>query len=70
VNFIFQALDFRAIALKSSPFVSLIIPVVNEAKRKRICLDSLENQTYPKNLHEVLVVDRGSDEAQDKDGKD
>ena len=52
----------------SSPFVSVIIPVFNDAKRLRICLEVLENQTYPKSLYEIIVVDNGSDEAEDIEG--
>ena len=51
-----------------SLFVSVIIPVYNDAERLKICLAALENQTYPKDLYEVIVVDNGSDEAQDIKG--
>ena len=34
----------------------------------KICLEALENQTYPKNLYEVIVVDNGSDATQDIKG--
>jgi glycosyltransferase involved in cell wall biosynthesis len=40
----------------SDPFVSTIIPVYNDLKRLKICLGALENQTYPRNLYEVIVV--------------
>ncbi len=53
---------------QSSPFVSVIIPVFNDADRLKICLDALENQTYPKTLYEVIVIDNASDEAQDIKG--
>ncbi len=46
----------------SSPFVSIIIPVFNDSERLKTCLEALENQTYSKNLYEVIVVDNGSDE--------
>jgi glycosyltransferase involved in cell wall biosynthesis len=46
-----------------SQFVSVIIPVFNDAERLKSCLLALENQTYPKNLYEVIVVDNGSDES-------
>ncbi|MCM8787657.1 MAG: glycosyltransferase [Candidatus Omnitrophica bacterium] len=42
------------------PFVSVIIPVFNDAKRLKLCLDALLRQTYPKNRYEVIVVDNGS----------
>lgn len=44
------------------PFVSVIIPVFNDCQRLKICLESLENQNYPKHLYEVIVVDNGSEE--------
>ncbi|HAA33075.1 MAG TPA: glycosyl transferase family 2 [Cyanobacteria bacterium UBA8553] len=52
----------------SGLFVSAIIPVYNDAERLKICLAALENQTYPKDLYEVIVVDNGSDQAQDIKG--
>lgn len=48
---------------QSSHFVSVIIPVLNDSKRLKKCLDALENQTYPQDLYEVIVVDNGSDES-------
>ncbi len=42
--------------------VSVIIPDLNDSRRLKICLEALENQTYPKNLYEVIVVDNGSEE--------
>ncbi|MBE9190691.1 glycosyltransferase [Gloeocapsopsis crepidinum LEGE 06123] len=47
----------------SDPFVSVIIPVFNDNQRLKTCLEALENQTYPKNLYEVIVIDNGSDES-------
>lgn len=44
------------------PFVSVIIPVFNDSKRLQICLKSLQNQTYPQSLYEVIVVDNNSEE--------
>jgi len=52
----------------SHPFVSIIIPVYNDAERLKICLEALENQTYPKTGYEVIVVDNASDEAADIKG--
>lgn len=46
---------------RSNPFVSVIVPVFNDAERLRICLEKLEQQTYPQHLYEVIVVDNGSD---------
>lgn len=47
----------------SNPFVSVIIPVYNDPEHLKICLNALENQTYPKSCYEVIVVDNGSDES-------
>ncbi len=45
----------------SAPFVSVIIPVYNDTERLQRCLDALEEQTYPADRYEVVVVDNGSD---------
>jgi glycosyltransferase involved in cell wall biosynthesis len=47
-------------AEKKLPFVSVIIPVYNDAKRLSLCLNALNNQTYPKSRYEIVVVDDGS----------
>ena len=46
-----------------SHFVSVIIPVFNDSEGLQKCLEALENQTYPQDLYEVIVVDNGSDES-------
>jgi glycosyltransferase involved in cell wall biosynthesis len=43
-------------------FVSVIVPVWNDAERLRHCLQALEAQTYPHDLYEVIVVDNHSTE--------
>ncbi len=53
---------------KSSPLVSVIIPVFNDAQRLKICLEALENQTYPKHLYEIIVVNNASDQDEDIEG--
>jgi glycosyltransferase involved in cell wall biosynthesis len=45
------------------PFVSVIVPVFNDAERLALCLESLERQTYPKDRYQVVVVDNGSIES-------
>ncbi|MEM7712003.1 MAG: glycosyltransferase family A protein [Cyanobacteria bacterium P01_A01_bin.68] len=42
--------------------ISIIIPVYNDSERLKICLKALENQTYPKDFYEVIVVDNNSEE--------
>lgn len=46
----------------SSHFVSVIVPVFNDSERLKLCLQALENQTYPKHSYEIIVVDNNSDE--------
>lgn len=49
-------------AVNNQPFVSVLIPVFNDGKRLKLCLEALENQTYPQQLYEVIVIDNGSTE--------
>lgn len=42
------------------PFASVIIPVLNDPARLKVCLDALQKQTYPADRFEVIVVDNGS----------
>ncbi len=44
------------------PFVSVIVPVYNQADRLARCLAALAAQTYPRDRYEVVVVDNGSTE--------
>ena len=46
----------------SYPFVSVIIPVYNDSERLKLCLEALENQTYPNKSYEIIVVDNASEE--------
>ncbi|WP_421655578.1 glycosyltransferase [Leptothermofonsia sp. ETS-13] len=46
------------------PFVSVVIPVFNDARRLRKCLNALEQQSYPGDRYEVIVIDNGSDPAE------
>lgn len=43
-------------------FVSVIIPVLNNLEGLDKTLVALDNQTYPQELYEVIVVDNGSEE--------
>jgi glycosyltransferase involved in cell wall biosynthesis len=45
------------------PFVSVIVPVWNEPEAIGRCLQSLSDQDYPKDRHEVIVVDNGSTDS-------
>jgi glycosyltransferase involved in cell wall biosynthesis len=46
------------------PFVSVIIPVYNDAARLQLCLTALESQSYRPDRYEIIVVDNGSDPEQ------
>ncbi len=54
-------------ALKNElPFISVIIPTLNESEYITQTLQQLHDQTYPKHRMEIIVVDGGStDETQD-----
>jgi len=45
------------------PFVSVIIPTLNRHHLLTKCLRALENQSYPSNSYEIIVVDNGSDKS-------
>jgi glycosyltransferase involved in cell wall biosynthesis len=44
------------------PFVSVIVPVYNDAGRIAKCIEALIDQTYLKDQYEIIVVDNGSDD--------
>jgi glycosyltransferase involved in cell wall biosynthesis len=52
-----------------NPFVSVIVPVWNDAERLAGCLRALEEQTYPEDSYEVIVVDNHSAERVGKDSE-
>lgn len=52
----------------SNLFVSVIVPVFNDAIGLKKCLEMLEQQTYPQPYYEVIVVDNGSDQADEIQG--
>jgi hypothetical protein len=45
------------------PFVSIVIPVRNDAARLQRCLASIAHTTYPSDRFEILVADNGSTDA-------
>ncbi|MHC4552020.1 MAG: glycosyltransferase family 2 protein, partial [Planctomycetota bacterium] len=47
---------------KTHPFLSVIVPVYNDNKGLAILLESLTQQTYPRDRFEVIIVDNGSSE--------
>lgn len=42
------------------PYVSIVIPVFNEERYLPSCLTSLMSLSYPKDHHEILLIDNGS----------
>lgn len=46
--------------MNTDTFVSVIIPVYNDADGLHLTLESLVSQTYPVTQHEIIVVDNGS----------
>lgn len=46
--------------MTATPFVSIIIPVLNGEKYIERCLDSLVKQSYPSDRYEIILVDNGS----------
>lgn len=46
----------------SSIVVTVIIPVYDDGERLKLCLEALENQTFPTDAYEVIAVDNGSTE--------
>ena len=49
--------------VSEQPKVSVIIPVYNDIARVEACLTSLENQDYPRERFEVVIVDNGSSDG-------
>lgn len=45
------------------PMVAVVIPVRNDAKRLRVCLESLRRSDYPASRVRVIVIDNGSSDA-------
>ena len=46
--------------METLPFVSVIVPALNEGDYIATCLDSLMKIQYPSSKHEIIVVDNGS----------
>ena len=59
-------MDNQNIETEKMPFVSVIIPVYNDADGLDKCLHSLDAQSYPRDLFEVVVVDNDSEIKIDK----
>lgn len=47
-------------AVRAFPFVSVIVPVYNDAERIGKCIEALLDQTYYPDRYEVLIIDNGS----------
>lgn len=46
--------------IENTPFVSIVIPALNESEFISACLESINNIDYPKDSYEVIVADNGS----------
>lgn len=58
-----ELVNVRALTPTSDlPMISVIIPVFNDGEKLHQCLTALENQTYPSELYEVIVIDNGSEQ--------
>jgi len=55
--------ELRPDPAAADPFVSVIVPVYNHRKALALCLEALEAQTYPRDRHEIIVVDNASEDA-------
>src|SRR5579863_184080 len=44
----------------NAPFVSVVLPILNEERHIRACLESVLAQDYPGDRFEVIVADGGS----------
>ncbi|MBE9076328.1 glycosyltransferase family 2 protein [Romeria aff. gracilis LEGE 07310] len=49
--------------ITSSALIAVIVPVYNDPKRLRICLEALDKQTLSKERYEILVVDNNSSQS-------
>ncbi len=69
---VFLIAHFFLIIVSSSQSlsVSIIIPVFNDLERLKLCLHALENQTYPQEQYEIIVVDNNSTESLESIKKD
>jgi len=52
--------DARARGGSALPRISIVIPVLNDAARLARCLASIDANTYPRELREIIVADNGS----------
>jgi cellulose synthase/poly-beta-1,6-N-acetylglucosamine synthase-like glycosyltransferase len=46
----------------NQPFLSIIIPALNEEKYVNACLTSIKDLEYSKDLYEIIMVDNGSED--------
>lgn len=55
-------IHMRRRTMTAFPFISVIIPHLNQPEELRRCLESLQVQSYPADRFETIVVDNGSSE--------
>lgn len=51
----------------SKPFISVIVPTYHDWERLQLCLNALEQQTYPKDRFEIIVVNNDLDNQPPED---
>ncbi|PAY18795.1 hypothetical protein CKO51_14595 [Rhodopirellula sp. SM50] len=49
--------------LTEAPFITVLIPALNEGQHIEACLASIEHQSYPRDRYEIVVVDNGSTDS-------
>lgn len=52
--------------MRSTPIISCVVPVLDDAARLRRCLASITRSEYPAQCIEVIVVDNGSRDGSDR----
>lgn len=52
--------DLELNLISEKPFVSVIVPVYNDSKRIKLCLECLTRQSYGKESYEIIIVDNNS----------
>lgn len=65
-----KAGEVFALRLAVRSLVSFVIPVKNDATRLRQCLSSIVNNTYPRELIEVIVIDNHSSDGSGRVARD
>ncbi|MEO1524572.1 MAG: glycosyltransferase [Planctomycetota bacterium] len=49
--------------MPETPFITVLIPTLNESAHIETCLSSIQQQSYPQDRFEIVVVDNGSSDT-------